>query len=146
MSTTIASPQDLENKINSYDAVVLFSGGTDSTISALLTKEKTKGKILLLTVDFGIGKEEREKATDRARLLGMDHIIYDGIDEFCQVYISQAIHMNSDYQQFPLGTPLARSMAFHLAIRYLEGNKNNTDKFLVIGSTKRQNSRLRAEL
>ena len=145
MSTTIASPQDLENKINSYDAVVLFSGGTDSTISALLTKEKTKGKILLLTVDFGIGKEEREKATDRARLLGMDHIIYDGIDEFCQVYISQAIHMNSDYQQFPLGTPLARSMAFHLAIRYLEGNKNNTDKFLVIGSTKRQNSRLRAE-
>jgi argininosuccinate synthase len=135
--------QILKDKLNTYEAVVLFSGGTDSTLTALLTKDRVKGKILLLTIDTGIGQDESKKAVDRAELLGMDHIVYDGIDEFSDVYISSAIKMNADYQGFPLGTPLARSMAFSIAIQCFS---NNEDKnLLVIGSTKRQNTRLRIE-
>jgi argininosuccinate synthase len=143
MNTLVLAQQNLKDKLTTYEAVVLFSGGTDSTLTALLTKERVEGKILLLTIDTGIGTDESKKAMDRAEILGMDHIVYDGIDEFSDIYISSAIKMNADYQEFPLGTPLARSMAFSIAIQCFSGNIDNN--LLVIGSTKRQNTRLRLE-
>ncbi|MGZ4111115.1 MAG: argininosuccinate synthase domain-containing protein [Tumebacillaceae bacterium] len=146
MSSVQATLKELSHKLAAYQAVVLFSGGTDSTISALLTQERVgkDAKVLLLTLDTGIGEEEVKKSIDRANLLGMDHIMYDGIDEFCNTYIASAIKMNADYQGFPLGTPLARCMAFDIAIKCLSSDSEDT-RLLVIGSTKRQNTRLRAE-
>lgn len=144
MRRSTVTSKNLKEQLRMYEAVVLFSGGTDSTVTALLTRQQTEGKILLLTVDTGIGEEERKKAEERASLLQMDHITYDGVDEFCDVYLSQAIMMNANYQDFPLGTPLARSLAFNIALncmRYSDG-----DSILAIGSTRCQNTRLRAEL
>lgn len=143
MSTTASQTfTNLTEQIKGYDAVCLFSGGTDSTVTAMKTKERVNGgKVLLLTLDTGIGEEEIKKSVERAKLIGFDHLMYDGIDEFCDVYIASAIQMNADYQGFPLGTPLARAMAFDIAIRALKGEG---EKLLSLGSTRCQNTRLRA--
>ncbi|WP_053958393.1 argininosuccinate synthase domain-containing protein [Sulfobacillus thermosulfidooxidans] len=123
-------------------AVILFSGGTDSMVCAVLAQMQWGNNVTLLTIDIGMSATDRQKALTRAQELGLQHVLWDGRDAFVDEYLTVAIHMNADYQGFPLGTPLARALMFATSRRYLLGRR----RVLIIGSTRRQNTRIRADL
>lgn len=59
-----------------YDAVVMFTGGKDSTYSIYLLTQKYKLKVLAVTWDNGFfGTEHRANLENVTKLLGVDHEI-----------------------------------------------------------------------
>src|ERR1700726_722812 len=88
-----------------------YSGGLDSSLCAVLAKEKYKVEDLLpITVDVGQGQDEMDAAIQKAKVLGITPIVVDVKDEFANNWLAKAIHANSNYGGYPVST----SMTPHL--------------------------------
>ncbi len=91
-------------------ALVIYSGGLDTTVCVPLMRERGFDAISTVTIDVGQPLEDIDQATERARILGTDHHVVDAKDEFARDYCFPAIHANADYFGYPLSTSIARPL------------------------------------
>lgn len=91
-------------------ALIIYSGGLDTTVCIPLMREAGFDAISTVTIDVGQPDEDIAQATERARVLGTDHHVVDAKAEFAQDYCFPAIHANADYFGYPLSTSIARPL------------------------------------
>ena len=88
-----------------------YSGGVDSSLCAVLAKEKYKVEELLpITVDVGQGQDEMDAAIQKAKVLGITPIVVDVKDEFANNWLAKAIQANSNYEGYPVSTSMTRQL------------------------------------
>jgi argininosuccinate synthase len=88
-----------------------YSGGLDSSLCAVLAKEKYKVEELLpITVDVGQGQDEMDAAIQKAKVLGITPIVVDVKDEFANNWLAKAIQANSNYGGYPVSTSMTRQL------------------------------------
>src|SRR6202162_6565578 len=86
-----------------------YSGGLDSSLCAVLAKEKYKVEDLLpITVDVGQGQDEMDAAIQKAKVLGITPIVVDVKDEFASNWLAKGIQANSNYRGYPVSAFVAR--------------------------------------
>jgi len=85
-----------------------FSGGLDTTVCVpLLNEEYGYDEVVAVTVDVGQPDEEFAEAKETADALGLDIHVVDAKEEFASLCLD-AVRANATYQNYPLGTALAR--------------------------------------
>ena len=88
-----------------------YSGGLDSSLCAVLAKEKYHVEELLpITVDVGQGQDEMDAAIQKAKVLGITPIVVDVKDEFANNWLAKAIQANSNYGGYPVSTSMTRQL------------------------------------
>ncbi len=91
-------------------ALVVYSGGLDTTVCIPALREIGFDAISTVTVDVGQPQADIASAARRASLLGADHHLIDAKQEFASEYCSAAIAFNADYFGYPLSTAIARPL------------------------------------
>lgn len=95
--------------------VLLYSGGIDSSYFLLWAK-KNNFQVTALHVQLD-PEAETGLIQIRAEALGADFVIVDGVVEFSEEYLSQAIYANAQYQQhFPICSALSRPLMSRIAV------------------------------
>jgi argininosuccinate synthase len=95
--------------------VLLYSGGIDSSYFLLWAK-KNNFQVTALHVQLD-PEAETGLIQKRAEALGADFVIVDGVVEFSEEYLSQAIYANAQYQQhFPICSALSRPLMSRIAV------------------------------
>lgn len=88
-----------------------YSGGLDSSLCAVLAKEKYQVEELFpITVDVGQGQDEMDAAIQKAKVLGITPIVIDAKQEFAEIWLSKAIQANSNYEGYPVSTSMTRQL------------------------------------
>ncbi|UCD72500.1 MAG: argininosuccinate synthase [Candidatus Bathyarchaeota archaeon] len=101
--------------------VTAYSGGLDSTLIAVLLKERYGfSKVVPVLVDVGQGDEEIKIAEERADILGLDLVSIDAKQEFARDYIFRCIKSNGTYNEYPLGTSMTRVLITAHAVKVAE--------------------------
>lgn len=91
-------------------ALIVYSGGLDTTVCVPLMREEGFDSIVTVTVDVGQPQEDIDQATERARIMETDHHVVDAKAEFARDYCMPAVHANADYFGYPLSTAIARPL------------------------------------
>ncbi len=91
-------------------ALVVYSGGLDTTVCIPLLREEGFSEIHTVTVDVGQPAQDLQQAEVRARALGAIHHQVGAKREFAEKYCVPAIWANADYFGYPLSTALARPL------------------------------------
>ncbi|MDK1032114.1 MAG: argininosuccinate synthase [Planctomycetia bacterium] len=111
------SLQEIEAKIDNTavptvkKVAIAYSGGLDSSLGVELLKRKYKAKeIVAITINVGQGEEEMNEGLAKAKVLGIEPIIIDLLDEFTEEWLSRAIRANSDYEGYPVATSMTRQL------------------------------------
>jgi argininosuccinate synthase len=123
-------------------ALIIYSGGLDTTVCVPLMREQGFEKISTVTIDVGQPEQDIEQASERARILGTDHQVVDAKVEFAAEYCVPAIAANADYFGYPLSTAIARPLIAKKAA--LVGLDKRVDAF-VHGCTGKGNDQFRIE-
>jgi argininosuccinate synthase len=123
-------------------ALIVYSGGLDTSVCIPLMREAGYGEIVTVTVDVGQPAEDIATAAERAKLLGCEHHTVDAKDEFAREYCVPAIAANADYFGYPLSTAIARPLIAKKAA--LKGLEAKADAF-VHGCTGKGNDQFRIE-
>lgn len=124
-------------------ALIIYSGGLDTTVCIPLMREEGFDRILTVTVDVGQPADDIAIASERAAQLGTEHFVADVKEEFAREYCSAAIRANADYFGYPLSTSIARPLIAKCAAeKALE--LGNIDAF-VHGCTGKGNDQFRIE-
>ncbi len=91
--------------------VLAYSGGMDSTISAVWIQEQYDMDVVTLTVDLGAGPE-LDGVRDRAKQAGVtESLIWDVRDEFVEGYIWNGLKAGAMYEGvYALSTALGRPL------------------------------------
>ena len=99
-----------------------YSGGLDSSLCAVLAKEKYCVEALFpITVDVGQGDDEMQVALDKAKVLGLSPLVIDAREEFATEWLTKAIQANSSYEGYPVSTSMTRQLiAKKIALKALE--------------------------
>jgi len=88
-----------------------YSGGLDSSLCAVLAKEKYQvEELFAITVDVGQGQDEMDAAIQKAKVLGITPIVVDVKDEFADNWLAKAIQANSSYEGYPVSTSMTRQL------------------------------------
>ncbi|MDQ7780126.1 MAG: argininosuccinate synthase, partial [Planctomycetota bacterium] len=106
-------------------ALLLFSGGLDSSVMVRWIREEYGCKVATLTVNLGQIRtaEEVERIRKKALHLGaVDAVVHDAVEEFAYGYVGKSIMANGRYRgkyylSTPLGRPLLARIAAELAPR-----------------------------
>lgn len=123
-------------------ALIIYSGGLDTTICIPLVRERGFDEIYTVTIDVGQPEDDIRQAAERAHILGAIHRVIDAKEEFARDFCLPAIHANADYFGYPLSTSIARPLiAKHAAAAGLE---IGADAF-VHGCTGKGNDQFRIE-
>lgn len=123
-------------------ALIVYSGGLDTTVCIPLMREAGFEDIVTATVDVGQPQEDIKQAEDRAKALGCKHHTLDAKDEFAREYCMKAVHANADYFGYPLSTAIARPLIAKRAA--LVGIEEGASAF-VHGCTGKGNDQFRIE-
>ncbi|HVL38001.1 MAG TPA: argininosuccinate synthase [Fimbriimonadaceae bacterium] len=123
-------------------ALIIYSGGLDTTICIPLMREEGYDRVSTVTIDVGQPQDDIDQASERARLLGTEHHVVDAKEEFAADYCSRAIHANADYFGYPLSTAIARPLIAKKAAE--KGKELGADVF-VHGCTGKGNDQFRIE-
>jgi argininosuccinate synthase len=99
----------------SKKALIIYSGGLDTTVCIPLMREQGFDQISTVTVDVGQPQSDIDQASERARILGTDHFVADVKEEFARDYCVPAIWFNADYFGYPLSTSIARPLIAKVA-------------------------------
>src|SRR2546427_12138404 len=82
-----------------------YSGGLDSSLCAILAREKYGVEELLpITVDVGQGQDEMDAAIQKATGLGITPIVIDAKQGFAHLWLSEATQGNGNYDGYPVST------------------------------------------
>jgi argininosuccinate synthase len=125
-------------------AIVIFSGGLDTTVCIPVLKEEGFEKIYTVTIDVGQPADDIAQAEHRASVLGTDHTTVDVKKEFAQDYCVPALKMNADYFGYPLSTAIARPLIARKAAEHALA-LNVSDACFVHGCTGKGNDQFRIE-
>ena len=88
-----------------------YSGGLDSSLCAVLAKEKYQvEELFAITVDVGQGQDEMDAAIQKAKVLGITPIVVNVKDEFANNWLAKAIQANSNYEGYPVSTSMTRQL------------------------------------
>lgn len=88
-----------------------YSGGLDSSLCAVLAKEKyLVDELFPITVDVGQGQDEMDAAIQKAKVLGITPIVIDAKEEFANLWLTKAIQANSNYEGYPVSTSMTRQL------------------------------------
>lgn len=123
-------------------ALIIYSGGLDTTVCVPLMRERGYEKISTVCIDVGQPQADIDQATERAQIMKTDHTVIDAKAEFAKDHCMPAIHANADYFGYPLSTAIARPLIGKLAA--LKGKEVNADCF-VHGCTGKGNDQFRIE-
>ncbi|HMS55320.1 MAG TPA: argininosuccinate synthase [Fimbriimonadaceae bacterium] len=107
MTTKSLNPQIPNNQ---GSALIIYSGGLDTTVCIPLLREEGYTDIHTVCIDVGQPGEDIAQAEERARILGTKHTTVDAKEEFANDYCSIAITFNADYFGYPLSTAIARPL------------------------------------
>lgn len=124
-------------------ALVVYSGGLDTTVCVPLMREEGFERIVTVTIDVGQPASDVALASERAAILKTEHHVVDAKREFAEAYCLPAIHANADYFGYPLSTAIARPLIAKKAAEV--GLRENADVF-VHGCTGKGNDQFRIEL
>ncbi|MEQ1821226.1 MAG: argininosuccinate synthase [Fimbriimonadaceae bacterium] len=125
-------------------AIVIFSGGLDTTVCVPVLKEEGFEKIYTVTIDVGQPSDDIAQAEHRASLLGTDHTTIDVKHEFAENYCVPALKMNADYFGYPLSTAIARPLIARKAAEHAL-SLETTDACFVHGCTGKGHDQFRIE-
>lgn len=123
-------------------ALIIYSGGLDTTVCIPLMREQGFDRISTVTIDVGQPSEDIETASERAKILGTEHLVVDAKAEFAAEYCLAAVKANSDYFGYPLSTAIARPLIAKKAAE--AGLLKGADAF-VHGCTGKGNDQFRIE-
>jgi argininosuccinate synthase len=124
-------------------ALIIYSGGLDTTICIPLMREEGFDSISTVTIDVGQPPDDLEQAAARAEQLKTDHHLIDAKAEFAAEYCGPAISFNADYFGYPLSTAIARPLIARKAAE-LAVEMGDVDAF-VHGCTGKGNDQFRIE-
>ncbi len=120
---------------------VAYSGGLDSCLCIELLKRVYKAEeIVPIMVDVGQGKEEIDLAFEKAKILDIEPIFIDAMEEFVDEWLPMAIMANSDYMGYPVSTSMTRQLIAKLVA--LKGKEMGCDA-LMEGSSGKGNDQYR---
>ncbi len=91
-------------------ALVVYSGGLDTTVIIPVLKAEGYDEVHTVTVDVGQPASDIAQAAERAAILGAVHTTIDAKKEFAEDYCTVAMAMNADYFGYPLSTSIARPL------------------------------------
>ncbi|MCA0362186.1 MAG: argininosuccinate synthase [Armatimonadetes bacterium] len=123
-------------------ALIIYSGGLDTTVCVPLMRERGFERISTVCIDVGQPQADIDQATERAKIMGTEHVVLDVKEEFAAQHCFPAIHANADYFGYPLSTAIARPIIGQQAALY--GLKVKADAF-VHGCTGKGNDQFRIE-
>ena len=123
-------------------ALIIYSGGLDTTVCIPLMREQGFDQISTVTVDVGQPASDIEQATARAKDLGCSHHVADVKALFASDYCIPALKANADYFGYPVSTAIARPLIAKEAA--LLGKSLGVDAF-VHGCTGKGNDQFRIE-
>ncbi len=126
-------------------ALLLYSGGLDTSVMIKWLQEMKNYNVLTLTLDVGQEKNDLMAIGEKAKLLGaIKSITHDATDKFADDFISMGILSNGLYaDRYPLSTSLARPLMAELAVKYAQ---ENSCGIIVHGSTGKGNDQVRFEV
>src|SRR5260370_42230393 len=88
-----------------------YSGGLDSSLCAVLAKEKYQvEELFAITVDAGQGQDEMDAAISNAKVLGITPIVIDAKQEIADLWLTKAIQANYSYEGYPESTSITRQL------------------------------------
>jgi argininosuccinate synthase len=126
-------------------ALLLYSGGLDTSVMIKWLQEEKGYDVVTLTLDVGQEKNDLAATSQKAQLLGaIKSITHDSTNRFANTFISMGIMSNGLYSdKYPLSTSLARPLMSELAVTYAH---QNTCGIIVHGSTGKGNDQIRFEV
>jgi len=124
-------------------ALVVYSGGLDTTVCIALLREQGYTDVVAVTVDVGQPEADLVRARERAEALGATHVLIDANDEFARDYCFPALQANASYQGYPLSTAIARPLIARKAAE--EALRLGDVDALVHGCTGKGNDQFRIE-
>lgn len=102
-------------------ALVIYSGGLDTTVCIPLLREEGFDEVYTVTVDVGQPEQDIRQAEQRADALGTCHTTVDAKETFASEYCVPAIQFNADYFGYPLSTAIARPLIARCAADVAKG-------------------------
>ncbi len=138
----VASHEAKKGEFNK--ALLLYSGGLDTSVMLKWIKDNYGCEIVTLTVDLGQTADNLEEIKHKAIKLGaVEAVVYDAKDEFADILLSEAIKANADYQGgYALGCPLGRVMIAKVAVKVA---KQMGCQVIAHGATGKGNDQVRFE-
>ncbi|WP_297217699.1 argininosuccinate synthase [Thermoplasma sp.] len=123
-------------------ALLLYSGGLDTSVMISWLQEKLSLSVSTLTLD--VGNTDLNAIAAKAESLGAYPVfVHDAKDQFADRFIAKSIMSNGNYEGYPLSTALARPLMAEEAVHY--AHKIGA-KYIVHGSTGRGNDQVRFEV
>lgn len=114
-------------KVASYEAKVgevkkallLYSGGLDTSVMLKWIQDNYKCQVVTLTADLGQQHDDLEAIRKKALKFGaVETIILDLKDEFADEYLAKGIKANASYQgNYHLSTPMGRAVLAKNAVK-----------------------------
>lgn len=119
-------------KVSSYEgkkgevkrAVLLYSGGLDTSMMLKWIQDEYQAEVIALTVDIGQQADDLEAIRKKALKLGaIAAEVVDAKNEFAYHYLAWGIKANASYQgsyhlSTPMGRPLLAKVAVEIARKY----------------------------
>ncbi len=126
-------------------ALLLYSGGLDTSVMIKWLQEKLNYEVATLTLDVGQEKNDLENISLKAKKLGaFETVTKDVTAKFAEHYISKGILGDALYQGvYPLSTSLARPLMAKEAVEAAQYLECDT---IVHGSTGKGNDQVRFEV
>ncbi len=124
--------------------LLLYSGGLDTSILLKWIQEQYKCNVITLTIDIGQTADDLSAIKDKALSFGAkEAIVYDAKDEFADIFLTEAIMANADYQGgYALSCPLGRVMISKIAVKIA---KKHNCMVIAHGCTGKGNDQIRFE-
>lgn len=114
-------------KVSSYEAEVgevkkallLYSGGLDTSVMLKWIQDNYKCEVVTLTADLGQQHDDLESIKQKALKFGaMEAIVLDLKEEFANEYLAKGIKANASYQgDYHLSTPMGRAVLAKAAVK-----------------------------
>lgn len=100
-------------------ALLLYSGGLDTSVMLKWIQDNYKCQVVTLTADIGQQHDDLEAIKNKALKFGaVEAIVLDLKDEFADEYLAKGIKANASYQgDYHLSTPMGRAVLGKVAVK-----------------------------
>lgn len=125
-------------------ALLMYSGGLDTSVMLTWIQDKYEADVSTFTVDVGQREAHLKQVKEKALDLGAKNaFVIDAKEQFAEEYIATSIKANGLYQDsYPLSTALARPLMSEIAVEYANAEGISA---IAHGSTGKGNDQVRFE-
>lgn len=135
---------DPELKDEIDHALLMYSGGLDTSVMLTWIQDQYEADVSTFTVDVGQREAHLDQVKEKALDLGAKNaFVIDAKEQFAEEYIATSIKANGLYQDsYPLSTALARPLMSEIAVEYANAEGISA---IAHGSTGKGNDQVRFE-